>query len=114
MGIIGVGTHLFWHVILCAHEHTCRCISNGSSLDHICKMVEQLFGIGACTPNLHLHGHLQECFLDYGPSDPFWLFAFGRLKGKLGSVSTNSQAIEIQLMRKFCQCNKFSTCLIVV
>ena len=76
-----------------------------SLLDHhlitFCKMVEQLFGISACTPNLHLHGHLQECFLDYGPSDSFWLFAFERLNRILDSVSTNNQAIEIQLMRKF-------------
>ena len=74
-------------------------------MDHhlitFCKMVEQLFGISACTPNLHLHGYLQECFLDYGPSDSFWLFAFERLNGILGLFSTNIQAIEIQLIRKF-------------
>ena len=66
-----------------------------------CKMFEDLFGPCACTPNLHLHGHVQECFFDYGPADAFWLFAFERLNGILGAVSTNHQAIEIQLMRKF-------------
>ena len=40
-------------------------------------------------------------FLDYGPADAFWLFAFERLNGILGSVSTNHQAIEVQFMRKF-------------
>ena len=51
--------------------------------------------------HLILHGHLQECYTDYGPSDSFWLIAFERLNGILGFVSTNDQAIEIQLMRKF-------------
>ena len=39
--------------------------------------------------------------MDYGPSSSFWLFAFERMNGILGSVSTNHQAIEVQLMRKF-------------
>lgn len=66
-----------------------------------CTTVETIFGVDACTPNLHLHGHLKDCYLDYGPSSSFWLFAFERMNGILGSVSTNHQAIEIQLMRKF-------------
>ena len=103
--ILPDGHYRCWHtfvLVMCS-----RAISHAgvSLMDHhlitFCKMVEQLFGISACTPNLHLHGHLQECFLDYGPSDSFWLFAFERLNGILGSVSTNNQAIEIQLMRKF-------------
>ena len=74
-------------------------------MDHhlmsFCNQVEQLFGVGGCTPNLHMHGHLQECFFDYGPSDSFWLFAFERLNGILGAVSTNNRSIDIQLfMRK--------------
>lgn len=40
-------------------------------------------------------------FFDYGPADAFWLFAFERLNGILGAVSTNHRAIEVQLMRKF-------------
>jgi hypothetical protein len=50
---------------------------------------------------LHLHGHLKDCYLDYGPSSSFWLFAFERMNGIMGSVSTNHQAIVVQLMRKF-------------
>ena len=97
-----------WHrFVLACHFMCSRAISQAgvsqmdSYLISFCRMVEELFGAGACTPNLHLHGHLQECFMDYGPSDAFWLFAFERLNGILGSVSTNHQAIEIQLMRKF-------------
>lgn len=72
-----------------------------SLLISFCKQFEQIYGADACTPNLHLHGHLKECYLDYGPSGSFWLFAFERLNGILGSVCTNHQAIEVQLMRKF-------------
>ena len=97
-----------WHAFVMACHIMCsRAISKAgvSEMDRYLmsfgRMFEELFGPGACTPNLHLHGHIQECFFDYGPADAFWLFAFERLNGILGSVSTNHQAIEIQLMRKF-------------
>ena len=67
-----------------------------------CQKFQQLYGVGACTPNLHLHCHLKECFLDFGPAGAFWTFAFERLNGILGSYPTNHHAIEVQLMRKFC------------
>ena len=92
-----------WHTfILACHFIYSRAISQAavSQMDayliSFCRSVEQLFGPDACTPNLHLHGHLHECYMDYGPADAFWLFAFQRMNGILGSVSTNHQAIEIQ------------------
>ena len=33
-----------------------------------CRRVEELYGMEACTPNMHLHLHLKECLLDFGPS----------------------------------------------
>lgn len=36
------------------------------------------------------------------PAGSFWAFPFERFNGVLGSVPTNHQAIELQLMRKFC------------
>ena len=97
-----------WHTFVMACHFMCsRAISQAavSQMDaylmSFCKSVERLFGPDACTPNLHLHGHPQECYMDYGTADSFWLFAFERMNGILGSVSTNHQAIEIQLMRKF-------------
>lgn len=51
--------------------------------------------------NLHLHAHLKESILDYGPVYSFWLFAFERLNGILGSYHTNCHDISLQLMRKF-------------
>ena len=103
-----------WFQFVQACQLICsRAISTGNvtKLDYhlisFCKKFQETFGAAACTPNLHLHGHLKECMLDFGPSSSFWLFAFERLNGILGSVSTNHQAMEIQLMRKFIYTNKF-------
>jgi hypothetical protein len=68
--------------------------------DH-CKEFEKLYGTTAVKPNMHLHGHLKECLLDYGPMYGFWCFSFERYNGLLGSFKTNHRAPEIQIMRKF-------------
>lgn len=105
MSITLVGTCLFWLAILCVqelyHKLLCPVFQMDAYLMSFCKSVERLFGPNACTPNVHLHGHVQECYMDYGPADSFWLFVFERMNGILGSVFTNHQAIEIQLMGKF-------------
>ena len=59
-----------------------------------CKRFEMIFGCDNCTPNLHLHLHLKECLLDYGPSHAFWCFSFERFNGLLGSFHTNRKLIE--------------------
>ena len=66
-----------------------------------CKRFEQLYGSENCTPNLHLHLHIKDCLLDYGPSHAFWCFSFERYNGLLGSFHTNKRSIEQQIMRKF-------------
>ena len=66
-----------------------------------CKKFEQLYGEHSCTPNLHLHLHLKDCLLDYGPPHSFWCFSFERYNGLLGSFHTNQKNIEVQIMRKF-------------
>lgn len=63
-----------------------------------------------CTPNIHLHGHLKECINDYGPVYSFWLFAFERLNGILGSYHTNNRNISVQLMQHFTNSYHFSPC----
>ena len=68
-----------------------------------CRLFEEIYGPKYCTPNMHLHVHLKECLLDYGPLHAFWCYAFERFNGILGSIHTNRKAIECQLMRKFCQ-----------
>ena len=62
------------------------------------KKYETLYGKLRVTPNIHLHRHLKECLVDYGPVYGFWLFSFERFNG---SYHTNQKSIEIQLMRRF-------------
>ena len=66
-----------------------------------CKRFEQLYGSENCTPNIHLHLHLKDCFLNHGPAHGFWLYSFERYNGLLGSFHTNKKSIEQQVMRKF-------------
>lgn len=72
-----------------------------SYLVEFCKQFCILYGAHACTPNMHLHLHLKECLLDYGPVHSFWCFAFERYNGLLGKYHTNNQCIEVQVMKKF-------------
>ena len=53
-------------------------------------MFEALCGKDKCTPNMHLHGHLQDCILDYGPVFSFWCFSFERYNGIMGDYHTNN------------------------
>lgn len=68
---------------------------------NFCRRFEILYGKENCTPNLHLHLHLKDCLLDYGPSHSFWCFSFERFNGLLGSFHTNRKSVEAQIMRKF-------------
>jgi hypothetical protein len=76
-----------------------------SLLLHFCKKVEELFGKSAVTPNMHLHCHLKEVLLDYGPVYAFWLFSYERYNGILGSQPNNNKSIEPQLMNRFLKDN---------
>ena len=66
-----------------------------------CRDVEKICGTERITPNMHMHTHLADCVLDYGPVYSFWLFSFERYNGILGNYSTNNKSIELQIMRKF-------------
>lgn len=77
-----------------------------SYLLKFCQDFESLYGKDKVTPNMHLHTHLVDCVLDYGPVYAFWLFSFERYNGILGEFKTNQRSVEIQLMRKF-TCNRF-------
>ena len=63
--------------------------------------MEQLYGKKFLTCNMHLHCHLREVLLDYGPVFGFWLFSFERYNGHLGSTYTNNRSVEIKFMRDF-------------
>ena len=66
-----------------------------------CRTVEDLYGSSMITPNMHLHCHLCECILDFGPVYGFWCFSFERYNGILGALHVNNHQIKVQLMRKF-------------
>ena len=66
-----------------------------------CTEAEELYGPDAITINMHLHTHLKECILDFGPPASFWVFGFERFNGYLGDYPTNNRSVEIQMMRKF-------------
>lgn len=66
-----------------------------------CRTVQDLYGCSFITPNMHLHCHICECVLDFGPVYGFWCFSFERYNGILGALHVNNHQIEVQLMRKF-------------
>lgn len=68
-----------------------------------------IYGKDQCNMNIHLHGHLKECVLDYGPVYSFWLFAFERLNGILGSYHTNNRNISVQIMSNFMDSHIYSS-----
>lgn len=70
-------------------------------LIRFCKRAQTLYGKTFVSPNMHLHGHLRDVFLDYGPAQEFWLFSFERYNGMLGNQPTNNRSIESQLMKRF-------------
>ena len=88
--------------VLTAPVITTRSLAHAhSSLVQFCKKFESMYGQMQVTPNMHLHSHLINSVLDYGPVHNFWLFSFERFNGILGGFKTNQRAIETQLMRKF-------------
>lgn len=70
-------------------------------LTEFCISFTTLYGCDKTTPNMHMHLHIKDSILDYGPVYAFWLFSYERYNGILGSVPTNNKAIEVQLMKRF-------------
>ena len=65
-----------------------------------CRTFQQLYGSNCVTPNMHLHTHLIQCIIDFGPMHTFWLYSFERMNGTLGSFNTNKRSVEMQMMRR--------------
>ena len=70
-------------------------------LMQFCRRVERMYGSDIISPNMHMHGHLKESVLDFGPVQEFWLFSFERYNGILGKQPNNNKDIESQLMSRF-------------
>lgn len=96
--------------LLCSRAITHDGIVLADRLIHeYCCLFQEEFGKEQCYPNLHLHCHLKDCLLDFGPATSFWLFSFERMNGVLGSFHTSNRAVEIQLFRKFISTQKVSS-----
>lgn len=63
-----------------------------------CREYEIAFGEACVTINQHLHLHLPDIFLDFGPSPAFNLFGMERMNGVLGVIPNNVYAIEVCIM----------------
>ena len=73
-----------------------------------CESFEKLYGKENYNIILHLHGHLKECILDFGPVYTFWLFSCERLDEVLGSYHTYCHDISLQLMRRYTSSQEFA------
>lgn len=71
------------------------------AVEDFCTKFEQLYGKNNLTPNMHLLAHITDCIRDHGPVYSFWLYAFERMNGILGSFQTSNRDVTVQLMRKF-------------
>ncbi|KAF0451916.1 hypothetical protein F8M41_001979 [Gigaspora margarita] len=65
------------------------------------QYAEQIYGKNFCSPNMHLHKHLRECIIDYGPWYSFWCFAYERYNGELGSFSNSNHNMELEVLENF-------------
>lgn len=96
-GVIPSGHYGMWTAFVHACQLLCRkvitkeeCVEADQKLMRFCVMFEALCGKEKCTPNMHLHGHLKDCILDYGPVFSFWCFSFERYNGIMGDYHTNN------------------------
>lgn len=55
-----------------------------------CKGVEECYGTNFVTPKMHLHAHIADCMLDYGPVHSFWLYSF-EIQWLSGNTSEQQQ-----------------------
>ncbi|CAB5180826.1 unnamed protein product [Rhizophagus irregularis] len=53
--------------------------------------VKSIWGPEIATPNMHMHLHIKDCMLDYGPLYSFWCFPFERLNGYLASMPNSGR-----------------------
>lgn len=91
-----------WQTFVLACKYLCQSVISKTDLEiadglllKFCKSVETLYGKHTITPNMHLHNHLKDLFLDRGPVISFWCFSFERFNGIMGSTSTNKRSVEL-------------------
>ena len=80
--------------ILCKHNLTVNDVNLADTLLlQFCKRVQRMYGENVITLNMHLHCHLKDVLLDYGPSHEFWLFPYERYNGTMGNFLTNNAKV---------------------
>ncbi|XP_077867666.1 uncharacterized protein LOC144356999 [Saccoglossus kowalevskii] len=90
--------------IVCARKITIQDAYKAHALlKDFCKTFANLYGKEHCTINMHMHMHLIDSILNFGPVYGFWCFSFERFNGILGSFPNNKHSITVQLMRRFLQ-----------
>lgn len=62
---------------------------------------EMLYGKKHTTPNMHMHLHIKDSILNYGPVYAFWCFPFERFNGVFDSFQKNWVSPELQMIKKF-------------
>ncbi|OAD66189.1 hypothetical protein PHYBLDRAFT_175482 [Phycomyces blakesleeanus NRRL 1555(-)] len=60
-------------------------------LEKFCEKCNKIYIATILTCNMHLHLHIQETILDFGPVYSYWLFAFERYNCLLKNISTNGK-----------------------
>ena len=68
---------------------------------NFCIGMQKLYGKKFLTCNMHVHCHLSDVLVNYGPVFGFWLFSFERYNGQMGFTITKNRSVEIQFMRDF-------------
>ena len=96
--------------VLCSRQLTRIQISLADSLLlQFCRRSQRMYGENIITPNMHMHCHLRDCILDFGPLQGFWLFTYERFNGILGDLPNNNRSIEYQLMNRYVRDSQFLT-----
>lgn len=77
--------------ILCQHSINIGQIRLVDAL--LLEFCKRLYGKSVITPNMHMHCHLRDVLLDYGP---VYSFSYERYNGILGKQPNNNKEIESQ------------------
>lgn len=67
-----------------------------------CQGCVRLYSKSSITLNMHLHGHLLERVLDFGPCYGYWLFSFEQFNSVIKNIETNqNDCFELTFMKHF-------------
>ena len=90
------------NIFLSPHALPMDDVTRGDQFLHdFCVQFQAMYGQDAMTPNMHLHHHLRDCILDFGPLAAFWAFGFERFNGILGYMPNSHRSVEVDLLRRF-------------